>query len=65
MTTTAPRQRRHEKSQQAILDIAAKLIVEHGHEKLSLREVARQADYSPAGLYEYFKSKADVCSFVR
>ncbi|MBI5932059.1 MAG: TetR/AcrR family transcriptional regulator [Chloroflexi bacterium] len=60
MTTQSPRQKRHEKSQQSILDVAAKLIGEHGYENLSLREVARQADYSPAALYEYFKSKEDI-----
>jgi len=36
------------------------LVVEHGYEHLSLREVARQVDYSPAALYEYFKSKEDI-----
>lgn len=60
MTIKSPRQKRHEKSQQAILDVAAQLIVEHGYENLSLREVARLADYSPAALYEYFASKEDI-----
>lgn len=60
MTIKSPRQKRHEKSQQAILDVAAQLIVEHGYENLSLREVARQADYSPAALYEYFASREDI-----
>ncbi len=58
--THPPRQKRHEKSRQIILDVAAKLIVENGYENLSLREVARQADYSPAALYEYFKSREDI-----
>jgi AcrR family transcriptional regulator len=58
--TQSPRQKRHERNQQVILDVAAQLIVEHGYENLSLREVARQADYSPAALYEYFKSKEDI-----
>jgi AcrR family transcriptional regulator len=60
MPSNSPRQRRHTKNRQAILDVAARLIAKHGYEKLSLREVARQADYSPAGLYEYFKSKEDI-----
>jgi len=60
MITISPRQKRHEKSQQSILDVAAQLIVEHGYENLSLRELARQADYSPATLYEYFKNKEDI-----
>lgn len=65
MISATPRQRRHEKSRQAILDIATNLIVEHGYENLSLREIARQADYSPAGVYEYFKSKEDILVAIR
>ena len=60
MILSSPRRRRHSKSQQVILDAAAKLIVQHGNEKLSLREVACQADYSPAALYEYFRSKEEI-----
>lgn len=60
MTTASPRKRRHARSRQAILEIAGRLIMQHGYEKLSLREIARQADYSPAGLYEYFPSKEAI-----
>jgi len=60
MSTITPRKKRHARSRQAILDAAASMIMQHGYEKLSLRELARQADYSPAGLYEYFASKEDI-----
>lgn len=55
-----PRERRAERTRKAILDAAMQLIVEKGPEKLSLREVARRIDYSPAGLYEYYGSKAEL-----
>lgn len=57
---TTPRQRRHANTKQAILQTALALVDEKGLEKLSLREVARRVDYSPAGLYEYFDNKEDI-----
>ena len=58
--STTPRERRAERTRKAILDTAMQLIVEKGPDKLSLREVARRIDYSPAGLYEYFGSKDEL-----
>lgn len=60
-----PRERRHEKNKQRIMDVAQKLIARNGYENVSLREIARQADYSPAGLYEYFDSKDHILSALR
>ena len=60
-----PRQRRKSKTQNAILDIATQLIVEVGYENVSLREIARLADYSPAGLYKHFSSKAAIIHAVQ
>jgi AcrR family transcriptional regulator len=57
---TTPRERRAERTRKTILDTAMQLIVEKGPDKLSLREVARRIDYSPAGLYEYFGSKDEL-----
>lgn len=57
-----PRDRRRERTRRAILDAARDLLAERGHEKLSLREIARRADYSPAALYEYFESKKSIVS---
>lgn len=55
-----PQERRQEKTRQAILSTALQLIAEKGANKLSLREIARRIDYSPAGLYEYFGSKDEI-----
>lgn len=57
---TSPRVRRKERTRQAILNAARELLHEHGHDKLSLRAIARNADYSPAGIYEYFSNKNDI-----
>ena len=60
MSKKTPRQRRHARTRQEILDTALQLVTEKGADKLSLREIARQVDYSPAGLYEYFGSKDEI-----
>lgn len=57
MDDTTPRERRSERTRQTILQAALALVIEKGLSKLSLREIARRADYSPAGLYEYFANK--------
>lgn len=64
MTRLTPRQRRHQKTKQSILKTAQELILEKGPEGLSLREIARRIDYSPAGLYEYFDSKDEIVAAV-
>jgi len=55
-----PRERRRKRNKNAILDIATELIQGNGIENISLREIAKHADYSPAGLYKYFDSKAAI-----
>lgn len=60
----SPRERRAARTRQAILDAARELINERGAHNLSLREVARRIDYSPAGLYEYFANKDDIITGV-
>jgi len=52
-----PRQKRHKKTKQAILQVAEALVIREGYQSISLRAIAREADYSPSGLYEYFESK--------
>jgi AcrR family transcriptional regulator len=59
-----PRERRQERTRQAIINSALRLIREKGPNQLSLREVARRIDYSPAGLYEYYDSKEDLIQAV-
>lgn len=54
------RQQRQANTKNEILTAARALIAEKGLDKLSLREIARRVEYSPAGLYEYFDSKEDI-----
>lgn len=60
MTTKTPRERRHERTKEAILTAARQLVAERGADNVSLRAIARRIDYSPAGLYEYFDSKEAI-----
>lgn len=64
MTQLTTRERRQQKTKQAILQAARELINEYGAEGLSLRAIARRIDYSPAGLYEYFDSKHQIIEAV-
>ena len=64
MIEPTPRERRHQKTKQAILQAAQDIIAEKGVNGLSLREIAQRIDYSPAGLYEYFNNKDDIIMAV-
>jgi AcrR family transcriptional regulator len=63
--TETTRDRRRERNRNAILDTATVLIQNNGIENVSLREIAKHADYSPAGLYKYFDSKAAIIQAVQ
>jgi hypothetical protein len=56
----SPRERRSLRTRTAILDAALNIINSEGLGALSVRRIAREIDYSPAALYEYFKSKEDI-----
>jgi AcrR family transcriptional regulator len=59
LTTKRPgiRAQRRARKQAHILTVARALLHDHGHERLSLRHVARPAGTSPAGIYDYFDSR--------
>lgn len=59
MPTTA-RERRHANTSRLILDAARRIVHQQGLQALSMRLIAEQIDYSPAGLYEYFDSKEAI-----
>ena len=61
---TTPRERRHEKTRQSILEAARKIIAMGGPDALSMRAIAQHIDYSAAGLYEYFDSKEEIIAAV-
>lgn len=55
-----PRERRAQRTRDAILEAARQIISKKGVEALSIRSIADAIDYSPAGLYEYFGSKEEI-----
>lgn len=54
------RDRRRQQTRAEILAAARELLLEVGPEELSLRQVARRADFSPAALYNYFSSRDEI-----
>lgn len=48
---------RRARKQERILTAARELLRQHGYERLSLRDVARRAGLSPAGMYEFFDTR--------
>lgn len=64
MSKSASREKRQQKTRQAILDAAQRIIVEQGPEELSMRSLAERIDYSPSGLYEYFDGKEQIIQAV-
>jgi AcrR family transcriptional regulator len=59
-TPLSRRDRRRLTTREEILEAARELLLEVGPEALSLRQVARRADFSPAALYTYFSSKDEL-----
>jgi AcrR family transcriptional regulator len=54
----------HAETRQRILDVARKLVIKHGHTKLSLRQIAREVGFSAPSLYEYFDSKDAIVAAI-
>lgn len=55
-----PRERRRQRTREAILEAALELVQRGGVEAVAMRELAEQISYSPAALYEYFDSKEAI-----
>lgn len=64
MAEIKPRDRRRQRVRRAFVETARKIAAEQGPEKLSLRGVARESDYSHAALYEYFRSREELLGAV-
>jgi AcrR family transcriptional regulator len=59
----SPADRRRQANEQRILDAARELLLERTTiEGLSLREVARRADFTPGALYRYFSDRDELLS---
>jgi AcrR family transcriptional regulator len=64
MQELSPREKRHQRTRNAILEAARHIVHEDGINALSMREIARRIEYSPAGLYEYFGSKEEIIDAI-
>src|SRR3954470_2248267 len=55
-----PRQERSRRRVEELLDAAARVVVEHGVDAVTTRDIAEAADAPVASLYQYFNDKEDV-----
>ncbi|MBR0596995.1 TetR/AcrR family transcriptional regulator [Sinanaerobacter chloroacetimidivorans] len=60
MTIEERRDREKEEMRELIIRTAGDIIAAEGIEKLSIRKIANQMEYSPAIIYHYFKDKEDI-----
>jgi AcrR family transcriptional regulator len=62
---TADRRQRHRASlRREILAAASQLFVEEGYQRVTMRRIAAQIEYSPTTIYLYFKDKNELLSAV-
>ena len=60
MGTASRKQREKLERRQVILDVAQRLFVEQGVEKLNMRDIAEAVGYSVGTIYLYFKDKNEL-----
>jgi len=54
---TERKEREKAEMRRRIVDVAIKMFVEEGYEKVSIRNIADKIEYSPATIYLYYKDK--------
>ncbi len=60
----ARRAQNREAMRRAILDVAGELVIEHGIDGLSIRELAKRLGYSAAAIYDYFDSREEILTWL-
>jgi len=60
MGITERKEREKQEMRRLILNTARRLFVEEGFEKINMRRIAEEIEYSPATLYLYFKDKDEI-----
>ncbi|HCX64702.1 MAG TPA: TetR/AcrR family transcriptional regulator [Eubacteriaceae bacterium] len=58
------REREKEEMKERILQTASRIIGEKGFDQLSIRQIAKEIEYSPSIVYHYFKDKEDIVNQV-
>jgi AcrR family transcriptional regulator len=64
MGVTERRAREKEALRQSILDAASQLVVEQGHQSLSIRKIAEKIEYAPSTIYLYFEDKYEILASI-
>lgn len=64
MNTRARQEQEKENMRKMILEATVKIIISEGYEKLSMRKIAEEIDYSPTTIYIYYKDKAQIVSDI-
>ncbi len=64
MGVTERRAREKEALRQSILDAASQLVVEQGHQSLSIRKIADKIEYAPSTIYLYFQDKYEILASI-
>ena len=64
MTIEDRRDREKSQMKDMIIKAAAQIIVTEGYDKLSVRKLANQIEYSPAIIYHYFKNKDEIVNQI-
>lgn len=58
------REREIEEMKELILSSASAIVASEGFEKLSIRKIAKNIEYSPAIIYHYFKDKEEIINIL-
>ena len=64
MATTDRRARHRASLRREILDAASRVFADEGIERVTMRRVAEQIEYSPTTIYLYFKDKQDLVAAI-
>jgi len=59
------KERERQEMHALILETAMKLFLEEGYGNVTIRKIARQIEYSPATVYQYFKDREEIFDALR
>jgi AcrR family transcriptional regulator len=57
---SGPRERKKQRTRATLIDVAARLCVEHGYDNTTVEQIAAEAEVSPCTFSRYFPNKEAV-----